>query len=126
MFGEKKCAPNASCAGNAAHFLTQTLNKRNANCYWAGFVRCLFLSFKRTALRVSLNLTAHNFVDELSWVTVVHHDLMNATWLCISFCLATAHSNGMIRKACNDTRLYGYGMMRAKRNAVSLGTWCRH
>ena len=32
----------------------------------AGFVRCLFLSFKRTARRVSLNLTAHNFVDELS------------------------------------------------------------
>ena len=59
--------------------VTQTLNKRNANSYWAGFVRCLFLSFKRTACRVSLNLTAHNFVDELSWETIAHHDLLNAT-----------------------------------------------
>ena len=66
----EKCAPNASCAGNAAHFLTKTLNKRNAKSYRARFVRCLFLSFKRTACRVSLNLTAHDFVDELSWVTI--------------------------------------------------------
>ena len=63
VFGVKKCAPNASCAGNAAHFLTQTLNKRNTNSYRAGFVRCLFLSFKRTACRMSLNLSAHNFVN---------------------------------------------------------------
>ena len=77
MFGVKN-APNASCVGNAVHFLTQTLNKRKANSYRAGFIR-LILSFKCTARRVSLNLTAHNFVDELSWVTVAHHDLLNAT-----------------------------------------------
>ena len=75
----EKCATNASCADNAAHLLTQTLNKRNANSYRPGFVHCLFLLFKHTACRVSLNQTAHNFVDELSWVTVAHHDLLNAT-----------------------------------------------
>ena len=75
----EKCATNASCADNAAHLLTQTLNKQNANSYRAGFVRCLFQSFKRTARRVSLNLTAQNFVHELSWVTVAHHDVLNAT-----------------------------------------------
>ena len=31
--------------------------------YRAVFVRCLFLTFKRTARLVSLNLTANNFVD---------------------------------------------------------------
>ena len=40
----EKCAPSTSCAGNAAHFLIQTINKRNANSHWAWFVRYLFLS----------------------------------------------------------------------------------
>ena len=37
--------------------------------------------------------------------------------------LATAYSNGTIRKACNDTRLHGYGMMQAKRNVVICVCW---
>ena len=36
-----KWAANASCAGDAAHFLTQTLTKWDANSYWVGsFIVC--------------------------------------------------------------------------------------
>ena len=67
---------------------------------------------------MSLNLTAHDFVDELSWVTIAHHDLLNADKLRISSCMATAYPKRTIRKACDDTRFHGYGMVRAKRNVT--------